>query len=201
MLLSGFIVCDVTDIFIFQPLTVTSLPGAVFHPEGFRNKKLNWINKVICENCMLESARLFICFGIFYRLFFLRSSLAGFDWIILRFLVLLLELKKWQLGLTSEKKTKIKNKRQSQYSSTCTTVSNAVENLALSNCVVLNWKSKIRNPVFSDCGTICTLWSTSPNTSCSTDRTDTVEWSMLPCCHSSLLSSDVTTSRCSWCLR
>lgn len=134
----------------------------------------------------------------FYRLFFLRSTLVGFDWIIFRFLALLLELKIWQLGHTSKKKTKIKKKRQLQYSSMCTTVSITVENLAaLYSCIVLNWKSKIRKPVFSDCGIIYTPGSTFPNTSCgmmSTARIEPMEWPMFPGCHSSLQSFDVTTS-------
>lgn len=61
----------------------------------------------------------------------------------------------------------------------CTTVSNTVENLAaLYSCIVLNQKSKIRKPVFSDCGIIYILWSTSQNTSygmISTDRTEPMD--------------------------
>lgn len=204
MLISGSVACDVTNIYIFQPLTVTSIPGALFHPKGFRNKKLNWINKGICENCMLESDKLFICFGIFIG-YFSGGESSLVDWIIWRFLALLLELKIWQLGLTSKTKIKTFLKRQLQYSSMCSTVSNTVENLtALYSCNVLNWKSKVRKAVFPDCGIIYTLWSTSPNTRhdmMSTDRTEPVEWPMFPCCHSSLQSFDVTTSGCSWCLR
>lgn len=40
----------------------TNLPGTVFDPKDFMNKKMNW--SVICKNYMLESARYFIYFGI-----------------------------------------------------------------------------------------------------------------------------------------
>lgn len=78
MLISGFIVCDVTNIFVFQPLTVTSLPGSVFHPKDFRNKKFNWIKLCVKTVCW-EVPDFLLALAFFNRLFFLRSSLVGFD--------------------------------------------------------------------------------------------------------------------------